>query len=297
MSKLASKRNRTTIGHVLIIAVLTFWALVIFIPLWNAIVISFMPAHEVTLHPAAMFPYGFTLDNYKFVFEDGGLVSGYRNTLIMVSTGTVYGMFISTAMAYAFSQQFPGKKFFFLMMVFTMYFGGGMIPCYLMMKRFNLLNKLQGVILMGGVSAYNIIIMKNGFEQTPQSLVEAAKIDGANDLILFFRVMLPLQAPLLATFSLFTAVGYWNEWYWSMLTLNKRGLQPLMVILRSIVNSVETNAQFNFNSASSMALDHGVFAKGIRMATLVLTMVPIMCIYPFLQKYFMKGMLIGAVKM
>lgn len=289
------KRKKTSWGQHFVIVVLVVWLFVIIIPFWNALMISFMPSHEAARHPAAMIPYGATLENYKYVIESGGLLNSYKNTVIMVLCGTVYGMFISTMAAYAFSQQFPFKKPLFILMLFTMYFGGGMVPMYLLLKRLGLLNKLAGVILMGGVSTSNIIIMKNGFENTPQSLVEAAKLDGANDLVIFFKVMLPLQAPLLATFSLFTAVGYWNEWFWSQLTLNKSNLQPLMVYLRSILATIEMSS---FQStASGMALSHGMFPGGIKMSTVVLTMAPIMCVYPFLQKYFMKGITIGAVKM
>ena len=290
-----SSRKKETVGHRLIIVILTIWLIIIIIPFWNALMISFMPSHEAARHPAALVPYGFTLENYEFVIKSGGLISAYKNTVIMVVTGTAYGMFISTMAAYAFSQQFPGKKLLFLMMLFTMYFGGGMVPTYLLLKRFGLLNNLAGVILMGGVSTSNLIIMKNGFENTPQSLVEAAKLDGANDVLIFFKVMLPLQAPLLATFSLFTAVGYWNEWFWSELTLNRSGLQPLMVYLRNILATVEMSSYQS--TASGMALSNGMFPGGIKMSTVVLTMTPIMCVYPFLQKYFMKGITIGAVKM
>ena len=293
--KKQQRRKKASLGHILVVAVLTIWLFIIILPFWNALMISFMPAHEAARHPAAMIPYGATIENYKYVIESGGLVSAYMNTITIVLTGTLYGMAIKTMAAYAFSQQFPFKKTLFLLMMFTMYFGGGMVPMYLLLKRLGLLNNLAGIVLMGGVSTSNIIIMKNGFENTPQSLVEAAKLDGANDVKIFFSVMLPLQAPLLATFSLFTAVGYWNEWFWSQLILNKSGLQPLMVYLRNILATIEMSS---FQStASGMALSHGMFPAGIKMSTVVLTMAPIMLVYPFLQKYFMKGITIGAVKM
>jgi len=288
-------RKKASVGHLTVVTALVVWCILIIIPFWNSLMVSIMPAHEVAKHPAALIPYGFTMDNYNFVFESGGLAKAYGITLTIVSCGVVYGMTITTMASYAFSQQFPGKKFFFIMLLVTMYFGGGMVPMYLLIKRLGLLNNLACIVLMGGVSTSNIIIMKNGFENTPQSLVEAAKLDGANDITIFFKVMLPLQAPLLATFSLFTAVGYWNEWFWSALVLNKQGMQPLMVYLRSIINNIDTS-MFQ-NTATGMVLTHGIFSDGIKMATVVLTMAPIMCVYPFLQKYFMKGITIGAVKM
>ena len=287
-------RNRhRTPGYLLICAVLIMLAVVIFIPFWNSIVISFMPSSQVTLHPAAMLPYGFTLDNYENLIVRGGLLTAYGNTILLAAGGTVYGMVISTMMAYAFSQRFPGRRLLFVMMVITMYFSGGVIPMYLHIKDMGMLNKLSTVLLMGGVSAYNIILMKNGFENTPQSLVEAAKIDGANDFTIFLKVMLPLQKPLLATFSLFTFVGYWNTWYWPMLILRDADQIPLMLYLRNIINQMQESLMY---SGSAMQYSEGVFPMGVRMAAVVLTMLPIMCCYPFLQKYFMRGLTVGAVK-
>ncbi len=290
----AGKRGSVSFGHALIMFLLTVWFLLIIFPFWNAIMLSFMSQGEGTRHPAALIPYGFTLDNYRNLVERGGLGLAYRNTVLITVLGTAYGMLISTMMAYAFSQKFPGKRFFLIMMIFTMYFGGGVVPMYLLIKSLGLINKLRCIILMGGVSSFNVIIMKNSFENTPQALGEAAKIDGANDIRIFFQIMLPLQAPLLATFSLFTAVGYWNAWFWSTLVLTKQGLQPLMVYLRSIVNTIDEETT-HFSSA--MTTRANVFPMGTRMCAVVMTMLPIMCVYPFLQRYFVKGITIGSVKM
>ena len=287
------KKGNRTVGHVVIVLVLIIFAILIIVPFWNAIVISFMPSHEVARHPAAMFPYGFTMENYEYLFRRGGLLSAYKNTIVITLCGTIYGLTISTMMGYALSRDFPGKKTIFMMMIFTMYFSGGVIPMYLLIKKLGLLDSILGIVLMQGVSAWNIIIIKNSFESTPAALVEAGKIDGANDFRIFFQIMLPLQKPILATFALFTAVGYWNEWYWSTLTLTTQGRQPLMVYLRNLVNTIE----FQASHSSSMAFTESVFPAGVQMAALFLTMLPIMCVYPFLQKYFMKGMTVGAVKM
>lgn len=294
MKQKKKRVHRMSAGHFAVLLVLIVCAIIIFVPFWNAVVLSFMPQHEAARHPAAMIPYGFTLENYTNLFQRGGLLSAYKTTVIMTICGTVYGMTISTMMGYAFSQKFPGKKLLFLLMMFTMYFSGGTIPLYLQLKRLGLLNKIVGVILMQGVSAWNIIIIKNGFENTPSALVETGKIDGAHDMRIFFQIMLPLQKPILATFSLFTAVGYWNEWFWSTLSLTEQGTQPLMVYLRNILNTLE---QTMSNFTSAMAFTENVFPMGIRMSAVFLTMLPIMCLYPFLQKYFMTGITIGAVKM
>ena len=177
-------------------------------------------------------------------------------------------------------------------MMFTMFFSGGMIPTYLQFKSLGLINSVWAIILYSGISAYHIIILKNGFEQTPPELEEAAKIDGANDLVIFARVELPLQGALLATFTLFTAVGYWNEWFWSTLLINSGSKMTLQVVLKAIVAE---SAALEDVSTGEAGMD--AFAQGIKMAAVMLTMIPIMCLYPFLQKYFIKGVLVGSVKM
>ena len=202
-------------------------------------------------------------------------------------------MSVSVMMAYAFSRrQYPGKRLFFLLMMFTMFFSGGMIPTYLQMKSLGLIDSRWGIILFVGVSSYNIVVLKSGFEQTPPDLEEAAKIDGANDLVIFFSVMLPLQGPLLATFTLFTAVAYWNEWFWSMLLINSSGKMTLQTVLRSIVAEAAAAADVSTGEA-----DLDVFSQGVKMAAVMMAMVPIMCFYPFLQKYFVKGVMVGSIKM
>ena len=167
-----------------------------------------------------------------------------------------------------------------------------MIPTYLQFKSLGLIDSRWAIILYCGVSTYNIIILKNGFEQTPVELEEAAKIDGANDLTVFFRVMLPLQGALLATFTLFTAVGYWNEWFWSMLLINSTRKMTLQTVLRSIVAE---SAAYSDIAAGDTDVD--IFTNGVKMAAVIMTTLPIMLFYPFLQKHFVKGVLVGSVKM
>ncbi len=181
-------------------------------------------------------------------------------------------------------------------MVFTMVFDGGLISVYLRLMNLRLLTTVAAIILLSLISVYNIIIMKNGFDSIPPDLEEAAKIDGANDFVIFIRVMLPLQKPLIATFSLFTAVAYWNSWYWPLITLSGSQKSVLQLYLRgmiSAISSAENGGQMTAAGAASVSS----FSQGIKMASVFMTMLPIMCVYPFLQKYFVKGILVGAVKM
>lgn len=286
-------RKRFSAGDAVIWILLTLLALITFLPFYNAVVISFETNRAYALNPVSLYPADFTMVNYEYLVAKGQIAVGYGNTLFVTLTGTALSMMAMVMAAYVFSRKtFPGKKPLFLLMLFTMFFSGGMIPTYLQFKQLKLIDSLWSVILYSGVSVYNIIILKNGFEQTPVELEEAAKIDGANDLTVFFRVMLPLQSALLATFTLFTAVGYWNEWFWSMLLINSGSKLTLQPVLRAIVAQ---SAAFEDASAGEAASDS--FSQGIKMAAVMMTMLPIMCFYPFLQKYFVKGVLVGSVKM
>lgn len=279
---------------VIIFIVLTLFALIIIYPFYTAIIASIMTAQEYNLTRIITFPKTVCWDNYRYLLSSNVIWTGYLSTLIISISGLVYGLGISVMMGYALSRPaFPGKKLIFLMILFTMYFGGGMVPMYLQIKNLNLLNTRAAIVLMGGVSTFNIIIIKGSFEAIPESLVEAARVDGANDLVIFLRIMLPLQKAILATFALFITVGYWNEWFWSSMVINQTRKFPLQVVLKSIVSSISADGK-NSDRISSI---QKFYAEGVKMAAVVVTMLPIMMVYPFLQKHFTKGMLVGAIKM
>ena len=275
--------------------VLTFLVALILIPFWNAFVISVETTQAHARHPFSWLPGEFSLGNYQTIFSRGSmLVVAYRSTVLITLFGTALSMGISVMAAYPLSRRFPGRKAILLLMLVTMYFGGGLVPTYLQIKNMGLLDTYTIVVLLGMVSVFNIVIMKNGFESAPMEIQEAAMIDGANDLVLFARIMLPLQKPLIATFSLFTAVGYWNSWYWPMLLLNSADKTTLQLQLRQIISTA--NQAVGRASASGMT-EQSVFPDGIKMASVFVVVLPIMLVYPFLQKYFVKGIMVGAVKM
>ena len=295
MSKITYRPGlkKWTWGDTVVLIALTLIALIIFIPFYNGVVISLESNRGYALHPVPMWPTEPTLKNYSYVLEKGNMSTGYLSTILITFAGTAISMTAMVMMGYVFSRRaFPGKKLLFALTLFTMFFSGGMIPTYLLIKNMGLIDSRWSVILFCGVSTYNIIILKNGFEQTPQELEEAAKIDGANDITTFFRIMLPLQGALLATFTLFTAVGYWNEWFWSMLLINSARKMTLQTVLRAIV--AESQA---YSDVAAGDTDVDVFTNGVKMAAVIMTTLPIMLFYPFLQKYFVKGVLVGSVKM
>jgi putative aldouronate transport system permease protein len=264
----------------------------VFYPFYNAVLSSFVTSRQYSLKPAMIFPPEIIFDNYDKILNDSNLLSGYRNTILLVLFGVPYSMFLTVSMAYAFSRKrLRGKRGLFLIALFTMFFSGGVVPIYLNVKNLGLLGTIVPIILMYGINTYYMIIVKSCFEQLPDSIEDAAKIDGANDLTIFFRIMLPLMTPIIATFSLFIMVDRWNEWYFSMLFIKDGLKQPLQLVLRGII--AESTAQ----NTLTVSMSPNIYADGIKMASVVVTMLPVMLVYPFVQKYFVRGIMMGAIKM
>ena len=287
-------RRRMDAIDVIALVFMTIFTLVIAIPFYTTIVTSILTNTSYTRNPFQLIPDEVTFSNYVYIFQNSSLLTGYGNTLIVTAVGTAYGLLISLMTAYGLSfKGFPGKRLLTYLVVIPMYVGGGLLPTYLNTKDLGLMNSLWAIILQVGITPFNIII-KNSIEQLPGEIIEAARIDGAGEFKAFFKVVLPLIKPTLATFGLFIAVAYWNEWYGSMLYLNSNSLKTLQLILRNIVSQ---GSQDTAMAASAVTLTN-VFSQGIKTAAVVVvTMLPIMCLYPFLQKYFAKGLLVGAVKM
>jgi len=227
---------------------------------------------------------------YQKVFIYPMLWQSYRNTLIYTFLGTAINLVLTVFGAWALSQKkMVGRRFLTLMCTFTMFFGGGMIPTFLVVKGLGLLNTIWAILLPSAVSTYNMILMRTFFRQIPESLVEAAELDGCRDFGVLFRIVLPLSLASLMTIGMFYAVGHWNSYFPAVmyLTTNKE-LNPLQIILRQVVllNEIVENASSTEN----------VMAEGIKYATIVVAMLPMLCIYPFVQRYFVKGVMVGSVK-
>ena len=268
-----------------------FCALIIF-PLLHIISGSFSDPMSLLRGEVSFWPKGFTLTMYEKVFKDSSIWRGYRNTIFYTVMGTAISVAITTCAAYSLSRKdFYGKNIFMGMFVFTMFFNGGMIPTFLIVQRLNLLNTFWALILPTAVSTYNLIIMRTFFQSTiPFELVESASLDGCTDLGIFFRIVLPLSGPIIAVMVLFYGVGQWNAWFPALLYLRDRALYPLQMVLREVL--IESDIS---NMAGSSG-DVEIIGDGLKYATMVVATVPIMCLYPFLQKYFVKGVMIGAVK-
>jgi putative aldouronate transport system permease protein len=280
--------------EVIIVIFLTLWALIIIVPFFNVLAISFATEREYLQNPYMFFPSKPTFENFAQLLRDSRIYTGYRTTLIFVLIGVPYNLFLTICTAYALSKpRFPGKKFFLFLIVFTMYFSGGIIPMYLWVRDLRLINTVWAVILPYGVNTFYMLVMRNYIMSLPSSIMESARIDGAGEWRILFRIVLPLCQPIIATFALFYAVDRWNEWYSSMLFIRNMAITPIQLVLRSIVLS----ANFATNLAGgSTAAEAALFSKGLKMAAVIITMAPIMLGYPFVQRYFVKGITIGAVK-
>lgn len=290
------KKKRKITGMDLVIAfILTVGAAAIIIPFWNVLVVSFATQKEYADHPLMLFPRNPTSESYRYLFRDSKIWRGYINTGKLLLMGLPLSMFLTTTMAYGLSRKnFPGRKLIIGLVVFTMIFNGGIVPMYLVMKQLKLTGTLWAVTFSTCFSVFNMILMMNYFDTIPDSLMESARLDGAGEWRILGSIVLPLSKPMMATVALFYGVSIWNEWYDAMIFLRKANMLPLQNVLRSIIQETEISTSA---TGSIAAMGGPRFDDGIKMAAVFLSMIPIMCFYPLLQKHFTKGIMVGAVKM
>lgn len=258
-------------------------------PFWYVVMYSFSDPAKSTLSHLYFWPAGFTLDSYKYAFSKKILFSGFFNSVFLTLVGTIVNMVLTIMLAYPLSRdKLPGKKYLSAFVVFPMLFNGGMIPTYLVIKQFGLLDSLWSLIASMAVNVYNLLILNKFFKSIPESLIEAAKIDGCGDVMTLVRIVLPLSKASLATISLFYAVQHWNEFLHATIYINTDSKWPLQVVLRNIIDMVAND----LNSGGEVFMN----PENFKMATIVITVVPIICVYPFLQKHFTQGVMMGSVK-
>ena len=289
------KRNRIQKFNgfdAVLLVLLTLLGLIIIYPFYNTILVSLVPQNEYTRNPFMLWPTSVTWECYQFVFDSPLLLASMWNSVVLALVGTIYNMILTVLMAYAFTKPIPGRNFFRFLMVFTMYFGGGLVPFYLLIKALGLIDSFWVMVLPTGISVTYMLIISSNMSALPAELEESAQLDGATDMRILFSIVLPLTLPILATFTLYYAVERWNEWYNAMLFLKDTAKWPLQLTLRQIISSA------NFISTQAMTGDirPPTYGEGIKMACIVVTVFPLMAIYPFLQRYFLTGLTLGAVK-
>lgn len=275
------------------IAFLVFFALIAIYPLFYCCMISFSKSNLVMANDSFVWkPLGFSLAAYKEVLTDPAIGTGYLNTFFVVIVGTTINVFLTFISAYFLSKKdVPIVKPIMLLIVFTMYFSGGMIPVYLIVKGIGLYNSLWALITPSAISAYNLVVMRTAFVSLPESVEESATIDGAGPWTIAFKILLPLVKATLAVITLYYAVEHWNAWFGAMIYLKDSDKFPLQLVLRKllIVNTGDAIDDTGAGGAERIA-------ETIQHAVIMVATVPILCIYPFIQKYFEKGVMLGAVK-
>lgn len=276
------------------VVILLLLCVVTLYPIWYVLCASFTSNTYLISHPGMiLWPHEFTLGAYKLALTHPLLISGYKNILIVLFVSLPLNILLTLFTGYFMA----AKKVMFkpviqFLILFTMFFSGGMIPSYLNIRSLGLYNSLFALILPGAVSVYNSIICKTAIEGMPDSLMESAYIDGANDLVILFRIVAPLIKPTLAVLLLYYGVGHWNSWFNASIYLQDNSKLPIQNIMRAILIA-NSNV---LNSAAAENDQVNQFAESIKYSTIILTTVPVLCIYPFVQKYFVKGVMIGAVK-
>jgi putative aldouronate transport system permease protein len=263
-------------------------------PFWYIIMYSLSDPAKAGLGGAFLVPRGFTLDSYKTVLRNKSILTGFRTSTLVTLLGTGFGVLIGSMISYSLSKtRLRGGTFILFLIFFTMLFHGGMIPNYLLVKYLGLLNTYAALILPLLISPFHIFIMKNFFKSIPDSVEESAKMDGANDLLIFFRLILPLSKAVIATITLFVAVRYWNDFFSTVLYITSKGKWSLQAVLRDIITAPEAAAR---SQSSDVLGSVRVTNKSLKMANILITTLPILLVYPFLQKHFVKGVMIGSIK-
>ena len=287
------KHIRGTVDGVVILsyAVMTLFAILCFFPFYYIFIVSISDPDQVREGTMILYPQGFSLEAYEVTLSHARFYSSLKVSVIRTLAGTALGGVFSRALAYAVSRPYlRGRKWLTLFLIFTMLFNGGMIPTYLVVRYTGLIDTIWALIIPNMINTFNVIVLINFFRAVPAELEESAKIDGANDLVIFLRLMIPVAMPAIATITLFIAVYHWNALMDGILYINTSTKKPLQVYLNDIVAAGQTQDMFQDASARWMP------TMSLKSATIFASTLPILIVYPFLQKYFVKGVMVGSVK-
>ena len=290
-------QNKFTVGKALIYLVLTLFCASIVICFWHLLNLSLSPSYIATKGGLLLYPKDLTFDNYARVIGNRYIWLGYKNTIIRTVIGTVLQLFFTSMGAYVLSKKFfPHRTFWTLFIVFTIFFSGGLIPNYLLVKELGLLNTYASMILPGLISAYNMVIIRNYFQSLPEEIEESCLIDGAGRFRIFLQFVLPLSKPILATVALWLAVGHWNSWFDVLIYISDDTKFTLQIVLRRIILTGSKEILDTSAAASAAQNESVVSSEGLKAACIYVTTLPILCAYPFVQKFFVKGIMIGSLK-
>ena len=289
--KKSGKRNKIRIGTVINYTLLTLLAFICLYPFLNVLAYSVSGYNAVLSGRVTFYPIDFNLEAYKEILKRPTIWSAMRTTVEITLMGTALSLVLTTVAAYGLSiQDLPGRKVMSGLILFTMYFGGGMIPTFLVVKGVGLYNTLGALFIPQSVSVFNFIVMRTFFRELPESLQDAARIDGASYMKVLLKIVLPLSLPIIATIGLFYAVGYWNSYFEALIYIQDANKYTLQLRLRSLLFGMELSSNADDIGASV------VMTQSLKMATVAVSTIPILVVYPWLQKYFVKGVMLGSVK-
>lgn len=281
--------DKALIAFMLVLCFLTLY------PVWYTVILSLNESSDTLLGGIYWWPRKFSLASYRTVFQDKAIIQAFNVTIWRTLIGTVSSVFFTSMVAYAFSKRhIMGHRWYLLMGTITMFFGGGLIPYFILLKNIGLYNTFWVYIVPALFNFWNLIIFMSFFREMPTALEESAKMDGANDFRIFLQIILPLSGPVIATIALFNGVGHWNDYFSGVIFVNNPDLQPIQTFLYRIIASASAS-----KTVVSMPVGISgaqVNSQSVKLATMVVTTAPIVCVYPFLQKYFVKGVMIGSVK-
>lgn len=292
-------KEKMTVGRFLVHLFVIVFALACLYPFLMVVGGSLMTQSEVTREGFKIIPDEPTLASYKMLLGNGDLIlNGYKITVFVTVVGTFLAIVVNGMMGYVLSRKhMAGRRFLNLYVLLTMLFNGGMVPWYMVCTRYlHLKDTIWALIVPSIVGAWNIYLIRNYFSGVPEEMWESAKLDGASEFTVFSRIYLPLGKPVIATVVLFAALGYWNDWWLGLMLIDKSDLQPLQMLLRTMMSNIQFLQTMSQQSSEVQALLASVPGDGVKMAMVVITTGPIILLYPFIQKYFMKGIMVGAVK-
>ncbi|WP_339159964.1 carbohydrate ABC transporter permease [Paenibacillus sp. FSL W8-0186] len=294
---MASKSLFDRLFDVVVYVLITLITIITLYPFLNVLAISFNDSVDTVRGGITIYPRDFTLQNYKLIFSYDGLITGFKISVLRTVVGTIAGLISGSMLAFTLARtEFQGRRFISTFLAITMYVSGGLIPGFVLIRNLDLVNTFAVYILPGLVSAFNIFVIRSFIDGIPYSLQESAKLDGANDFTIYYRVILPLCKPALATVALFLAVGQWNSWFDTYLFNGSNSkLTTLQYELMKVLQSTTVNAN-NVRGDNMNQLMAQISPDSVKMAITIVATVPILVVYPFLQKYFVKGMTLGAVK-
>lgn len=283
---------------VIVYVLLSFVLIVTLYPVIHEIALSFSSSSAISSKSVWLYPIGFNVDNYKLIVRHEYLPTAFLNSLFYTACGTSYSMCLTILGAYALSRKkYFGRDFVMMLIAFTMLFNGGLIPTYLLIKNMGLCNTRLALIIPMAISQYYMIVMRTSMQAIPPSIEESAKIDGANDFTILFRIIVPMSVPVIATIALFYGVLYWNDFFAASIYLNDKSKYPLQLIARELIVTMEDQtlmrAQNSVQKSFSMM---NLTPSGFKAAIIVVLVLPLMAVYPFIQKYFAKGIMVGAIK-